>query len=181
MTYRNNTGLPSVTTIIGPYIDRRWFTQEHSDRGTAIHDCCHLYLAGEWCIPTLPVEWRGYFDSFKRWADQVKPSPTLMEERLKDSNMGFCGQPDFIGRLAGSDDVILLDWKTSQAYQKWFSIQGEAYRHLAGVDKGLETVRSGSVRLKADGSGCLVNYADNSALNIFWGLLNAHKFFNERM
>jgi len=180
MSYVNDTGLPSVTQILSPYINKDWFTQEHSDRGTAVHECCHIYLKGEWLIPELPIYWRGYFDSFKRWADQVIDSILLLETRLKSDDLGYCGQPDFVGTLKGSDKIVLLDWKTSQQYYPWFSLQGAAYRKLSSVDAGIETEGSASVRLKADGSGCLVDYPEKDQLNIFYGLLNAHYFFNPK-
>lgn len=178
--YVNDTGYPSVTQILKPYIDSSWFTQEHSDRGTAVHECCHMYLKGEWQIPQLPIYWQPYFDSFRRWADQVIDNALLLETRLVDPLLGYCGQPDFIGTLKGSDRVILLDWKTSQQYHPWFALQGAAYRYLAKVDTGIETATSASVRLKADGSGCLVNYPEKDQINVFYGLLNAHYFFNPR-
>lgn len=179
MAYVNNTGLPSVTEILKPYIDTRWFTQEHADRGTLIHDYCHRYIKGDWYLPPLPVEYQGYFNSFTKWADSTVEAVILSETRLVNRALGYCGQPDFIGRIKGCCGLVLLDWKTSQSYQSWFALQGEAYRELARTDRGIETVKSGSVRLKADGSGCLVDWAPASALNIFFGILNAHHFFKK--
>lgn len=178
MAYSNDTGLPSVTQIIKPYINTDWFTEEHSERGSIIHDCCHLYLQGEWLLPELPLHYQGYFDSFRRWADKTIDKIILLEKRLKDDTLRFCGQPDFIGTLKGSEKIVLLDWKTSQQYQKWFAVQGAAYRHLSRVDAKIETDASASVRLKQDGSGCLVNYPEKDQFNIFLGLLNSHHYFN---
>ena len=178
MAYSNDTGYPSVTTIIKPYLNTDWFTEEHSTRGSLIHDCCCAYLQGEWLLPELPIYYQGYFDSFKRWADATLDKILLLETRLKDDSLKFCGQPDFIGTIKGSDKVVLLDWKTSQQYHKWFALQGAAYRHLARVDAKIDTDASGSVRLKKDGSGCLVDYPQKDQFNIFLGLLNAHNYFN---
>jgi len=178
MAYVNDTGYPSVTTIIKPYLNTDFFTEEHSNRGSMIHDCCHLYLKGEWLLPELPLHYQGYFDSFKRWADSTIDKIMLLETRLKDDALKFCGQPDFIGTLKGSQKVVLLDWKTSQQYHSWFSVQGAAYRHLAKIDARIDTCASASVRLKQDGSGCLVDYPNKDQFNIFLGLLNAYHFFN---
>jgi hypothetical protein len=179
MAYRNDTGYPSVTQILKPFINTDWFTQEHADRGTIVHDYCHQYLAGEWFMPALPPEYQGYFDSFRRWADQAIDDVILAETRLIDPVYGFCGQPDFIGRIYGDPAPVLLDWKTSQAYQRWFALQGAAYRLLAKTDKKIETTRAGSVRLKADGSGALVDWETPGALNVFLGILNAHHYFKK--
>jgi len=178
MTYQNDTGLPSVTSIIKPYLNTDWFTDEHAERGSMIHECCHLYLQGEWMLPELPLHYQGYFDSFKRWADSNIDKILMLETRLKDNDLRFCGQPDFIGTLKGSSKVVLLDWKTSQSHYKWHDVQGAAYKHLSRIDAGIEVDSSASVRLKKDGSGCLVDYAKKDCFNIFLGLLNAHYFFN---
>jgi len=154
LTYTNETGYPSVTTILRPYLDTEWFTQEAAERGTAVHGATAAYLRGAWTMP-LPAAWQPYFDSARQWIHAAVKEPILIEERLK----------------------------TSQAYYKWWEIQAAAYRHLAFVDRGIKTERSLSVRLKADGSGVLINeHPQRTAedMNIFRGLLNAHNFFNGR-
>ena len=182
MTYTNETGYPSVTTILRPYLDTEWFTQEAAERGTAVHGATAAYLRGAWTMP-LPAAWQPYFDSARQWIHAAVKEPILIEERLTDPRLGFCGKPDLICTLIGSDAPVLIDFKTSQAYYKWWEIQAAAYRHLAFVDRGIKTERSLSVRLKADGSGVLINeHPQRTAedMNIFRGLLNAHNFFNGR-
>jgi hypothetical protein len=179
MPYENTTGLPSVSEILSPYINTAWFTKEHTDRGEAVHAAIAAYLQGLWVKPLKP-NWQPYFDSFKRWADATVEEVVLVEDRLVDHGLGFCGQPDSILKLKGDDCYALADWKTSQGFQDWWVLQGCAYRHLAKKDKGIETKKQMSVILKKDGSGCLVKPYDNFRyyFNIFIGLLNAHRFFN---
>lgn len=180
--YSNPTPYPSVTQILKPYIDTEWFTPEHAKRGTTVHAACEAHLSGLFMMP-LPPEYQPYFDSFRKWVDQVVDRVVLSEERLVDSARGYCGKPDAILVIKGDDTNSLWDWKTSQAYQPWWLLQGSAYRSLAKVN-GIETSRGGSVRLKKDGSGCLIDmWPDNPSkdMNIFTGLLNAHNFFNKRI
>ncbi len=180
MTYSNNTGLPSVTTILNPYIDTQWFTEEHTKRGSAVHAVCESHLKGLYVIP-LREDYQPYFDSFRRWVDLVVDSVVLIEERLIDKVRGYCGQPDAIFIFRGDSAPSLWDWKTSQSYQSWWALQGAAYRRLAETDRNIKTIRGGSVRLKKDGSGCLADpWPDDPTrhFNIFTGLLNAHRFFS---
>ena len=175
---------PSVTTILNPYIDSQWFTEESAKRGTAVHSACACWLQGLW-IPTLTPEIRLYFDSFKKWADQTIDKVVLVETRLYDSELDFSGKPDMIVVLKGDaqDQFTLPDLKTSQAYQKWWILQDAGYRHLAKKDRNITCYRGLSVRVKKDGSGCVINEHPRdyrAGFNVFLGLLNANKFFTKR-
>ena len=86
--YVNDTGLPSVTTIINPYIDTQWFKKEHTDRGSAVHDACEAHLKSLWIMP-LPSDYQPYFDSFRRWIDLVLDRVVMVEERLIDKARGY--------------------------------------------------------------------------------------------
>jgi len=179
--YINNTGVPSVTDILKPYIDSRFFTDESRDRGEAVHAAIAAHLEGLWVKPLQP-DWQLYVESFKRWADLVINEVILVEKRLIDPELGFCGQPDAILKLKGNDFLTLADWKTSQAFQDWWILQGVGYRHLAKKDGGIETGQQLSVILKKNGSGCKVKQYDNFNyyFNIFIGVLNSYKFFNKK-
>lgn len=105
----------------------------------------------------------------------------LVETRLYDADLGFNGKPDLITILKGDKLPSLLDLKTGQAQQNWWVLQDSAYRHLAKKDKGIICYRGLSIRPKKDGSGCLIDEHPRDykrAFNIFLGLLNAHRFFN---
>lgn len=180
MSYENNTGYPSVTEILKPYIDDEWFLPEHAERGTAVHAACEAHIKGLYVIP-LRIDWQPYFDSFRRWFDAVVDRVVLSEERLVDHRRGYCGKPDAALVLKGDNETSLWDWKTSQAHQTWWPLQGAGYRNLL-QENGIQVSRGGSVRLKKDGSGCLIDmWPDNPTkhFNIFTGLLNAHNYFKK--
>ena len=180
MAYVNDTGLPSVTTIIGQYIDSQWFTDESRERGSAVHAACHAHIIGAYVVP-LPVAWRGYFDSFRIWVDAARPVVDLAEVRLTDDQLGFCGQPDFVGAVGIRDGRGLIDYKTSISLEKWFRLQGAAYRHLAGR-AGFQTQWGGTLRLKADGSMPLLDFWPDNVVNDFSRFLmsfNLFKFFGK--
>lgn len=179
MSYQNLTGLPSVTEIIRPYIQTEYFTEESAARGSAVHSACSAYIQALF-VPPLPAEWQGYFESFKRWSGNVD-KVLLAEERLIDLVLRFCGQPDLIITHKATSGKILIDLKTGAADAKWYAIQNAAYRHLAAKrEKPIPTQRGMTLRLKADGSGCLATEykADyRREFNVFLGLLNAHFYF----
>lgn len=182
MTYSNDTGLPSVTEVLKPWIDSEWFTEESRDRGHAVHGATSAYLLGLWA-PPLPAAWQPYFDSARRWIDTNVEQVVLVEERLIDRDRRFCGKEDLIATMRGSNALVLIDWKTSQAVCKWWALQDAAYRHLAKHDRGLDCQRGLTVRLKKNGSGGLPTEHGRPAyhMNIFQGVLNAHLFFNREI
>jgi hypothetical protein len=147
--YVNNTPYPSCTEVLRPWVDTQWFTPESRDRGSAVHDALAHYLGGRpaFLCDLLP-EWRGYFDSGRRWIDANVNTPMLVETRLSDPQWRFCGQPDLIAKL-NDGSPVLLDWKTG-AKARWHRLQIAGYRHLARpvwpTDRGL------TIRLHQDGS-----------------------------
>ena len=176
MAYENKTGLPSVTDILSPYIETRWFTDECRDRGTAVHSSCDAHMKGLYA-PKLQAGWQLYVESFLRWMDMCVDAVVLSEVRLRDDRLRYCGKPDAIVTLKGSDKLVLADWKTSQGKQKWWELQNVAYRKLSSVH-GFKTDRGLSVRLKKDGGMAIVDeYSGYGSWNIFIGLLNSHIFF----
>ena len=172
---------PSVTEVISPYINKDWFTDESRDRGSAVHAAISAHLQGLYMLQLAP-DHQPYFDSARRWIDLAVDKVILVEERLEDPEMGYCGKPDLVCKIKGSASYVLPDFKTAQAKYKWWEIQGAAYRHLVITNKEIWVLSSMSVRAKKDGSGCLIDEHSGNRVadfNIFTGLLNAHKFFSK--
>jgi hypothetical protein len=179
MAYVNDTGLPSVTDIIGRYISTQWMTEESRERGTAVHEACFAHIMGRYVIP-LKADWQGYFDSFKRWCDIAEPEVELAEERLTYDRLGYCGQPDFVGRVKiMRPGRGLIDWKTSIACEKWFRLQGVGYMQLAGMN-GLPCDWGGNLRLKRDGGVPLFDYWPPMAndFGVFMAAIQLYKYFS---
>jgi hypothetical protein len=91
--------LHRVTDIISPYVDSQWFTELDRERGTEVHRACRAIAKGLW-VPPLKLH-QGYVKSFQRWFEDAVEEVVLVEERLDCPELGFTGQPDFIGRLKG--------------------------------------------------------------------------------
>ena len=178
MAYKNDTGFPSVTQILSPWIETEWYTEESRERGSVVHAAAFAYLKNLW-VPPLKKEHQLYFDSFRRWADCYIDKFVFGEERLVDEKTGYCGQPDFLLVTKYSPSRILVDLKTSQSKQKWWSLQLIAYKRLVNKTKGDIIHRSLSLRTKKDGSGCLADeYCDDDvSWNYFRSALNMWRFF----
>ena len=159
----------STTTILGPWIEKAYFTEEGRNRGTAVHNKAHAYLVGLWS-PPLPPGWQPYFDSFMRWADARIDKVILAEERMTSELYGYNGKPDLIAVLRGEEENTLADWKTALAPSWWWVLQNVSYRQLAH-ENGIPTYKGISVRLKGDGSmPKIYDYSNRSFqvdLNVF--------------
>jgi len=152
--YSNTTGKPSVTEVLAPWIDGRWFTEESRARGSAVHEALAEYLNGKPAfLCPLPPDWRGYFDSGRRWIDKHVTKALVVEQRLVDETWRFCGQMDLVCKfkdIATADWLTLIDWKTGPPAD-WHRLQIAGYRHLA-KGAGHPTTRGMTVHLDADGA-----------------------------
>ena len=178
MAYQNDTGLPSPSDILRPWINAEWLTYESRERGTIVHEACAAHLLGEYAV--IDRRYRGYFDSFKRWCDEENPQSVIVEARLICDRYRFCGQPDFVGFIKSRGAISgVVDFKTSSALGKAWPLQIAAYQHLAGY---VRTCAWGaSVRLREDGSYPLVKLYDNYEIriNLFFSALNLWRHFNQ--
>lgn len=71
-------------------------------------------------IPSVLTDEEGgkYYSSFLLWHAERKPKIIAYEHRMYDDEFMLTGQLDALVRLLGSDELILLDWKTSYAQDK---------------------------------------------------------------
>ena len=130
MQYLNETGFPSVTKILSPFVDSKWFKPEHAKRGEKVHGAISSRLRGLF-VPSLPPAWKPYYDSFLPFFEHID-KVLLVEERLSDEDEGFCGQPDLVAQMDNTynNAIALIDWKTSIAKAKWWKPQLGGYSKL---------------------------------------------------
>lgn len=179
MPYSNNTGLPSVTDVLAPYINKDFFTDEHRLRGETVHEAIAAYLNDYW-HPSLPSEWQGYLDSAKRWLYKNIATALSIEQRfVNDAGLEYCGQIDLF-MIDNDDKLVLVDWKTSIAEQPWWRLQLVGYYML--LTRNNFDIKLMAVRLQKNGSMPLVSTYRWSAAyeNIFISALNIYKFFNPK-
>ena len=173
--------LPTTTEVIAPWTDFSKIPpdvlQRAADRGTDVHAACTTFAKG---LPVmgLPVELRGYFDSYRRWFEQIVQEVILVEERLFDEANGYCGQIDLLVKTK-QGEVVLVDLKTPIALSKSWKLQIASYRHLLEMN-GYHPDRCGSLRLSPDGKIPKMDFYEGSAaqdFNIFLHALNCYRFF----
>ena len=161
MQYVNDTGLPSVTDILKPWIDTRWYRPEHLKRGEASHDVMACHALGVPYLKQFNPLWQAYIDTGRRWFDKNIKEVILVEKRFV-SLEGFTGQQDLAAILKDTRTAI-VDWKTSQAEQKYWKFQEAGY-WILDWEQRIEIDTRLAVRLRDDyKKGCLVNeYTDSS-------------------
>lgn len=119
MKYVNNTGLPSVSDIMSPFEDTRWFKEIHATRGDIVHGWVCADLMGLF-TPDIPEAFSGYIASYLEFKEHIVE--VMFLERRLTSEKGFCGKPDIVARLDDmyNNVIAVLDWKTSiAAYKTW--------------------------------------------------------------
>lgn len=147
MPYNNDTGLPSVTNILKPWIDTQWFTAESCTRGNEVHEQVYSHLVKDFFV--CKDEYMVYYKSFLKFEPRIKEM-VLTEERLANYDLGFCGQPDIV--FVDSEDGVLTlgDWKTSVAVAKYYQLQLGGYSILLKTMKNISVQKLMLVRLRKE-------------------------------
>lgn len=162
----NGTRVPGVTTIIGRFKDSSalmfWaFKQGQSgaeklydsaekaaDIGTAAHAMIEAHINGEDTIKVLSdsglsEEGMDKADNaylqYLKWEKQTGMVllSKYQEISLVSPEYKFGGTPDALGQIEG--ELVLLDWKTSNAVYMDYIIQLAAYKHLVEEGVRLDT------------------------------------------
>lgn len=147
--YTNDQGaiIPGVTSILSMLsaafyarIDKA--TLAHAaDVGRAVHTCIEYSIAGDLDESSIDEEWQPYFDAWKLWCRDYKPSFIYSEKKL-GCNL-FCGTVDCVANLEGS--LFVIDWKTTEQLVKSVALQTAGYELL--IRKWMEQERGEHVSL----------------------------------
>lgn len=178
------SALPSVTTVLGCFVDfsmvRPEVMEKATLRGKKVHGAVAAHLLGLW-VPTLSGEVQPYFDSFRRWADIMIDQVLFVEKEIVCDCYGYIGHVDAGLILRRETNSTIIDWKSPITEAKTWKGQNAAYWHL--VDHHTEfpkVTRCGSVMLSPKGrTAKMKEHTDSQAqyFNGFLGALQAYKFF----
>ena len=145
--------IPSVTTLMEPLaskvygpIDKATIAQA-ANKGTIVHDAIENYL--EFGVDDIPVEYRGYMDSFHGWMEMSKPEIIATERKVYHKLFRYAGRTDLLCMIGGR--LTLVDYKTSYQEQPLLhNIQLEGYAR-AWDSQGVEIEDRLILHLKKDG------------------------------
>jgi hypothetical protein len=97
--------------------------------GSHVHEAIHADYTGEF-FPLSEKE-KPYFQSYIKWKKNVQLQIIHSELRLYEDDLKITGAIDVVGKLQGSDALVLIDFKTSaSADKKKWPIQAMFYHYL---------------------------------------------------
>ena len=146
--------------------------------GTEVHRAIDAH---EECIH-LPLEkGHGYFDSFVKWSNLVGVQSQLRSIRFYCEMLKITGEIDLIAKFPGSDQLILIDFKTcAQKDDKFWKLQGQFYHYLC-KQNGIE-VSDRFLFLKLDKNGEFPKvyeyHSSPSLLNVCMSSYICYKYLN---
>lgn len=173
----NNAVVPGVTTILksaGLYNDS-FFTEESRNRGKYVHKACLYYLQNDLDENTIPDEYRGYIEAFKRFMTEAdcKVYPGLCEVPWFSEVWRFGGTIDMPCVI--NDKESIIDIK-SGAESPTTGIQLAAY----GILYDVPSANRYGLYLKADGKYKLIPYTDRNDIKIFNAALTLYHYRAEK-
>ena len=130
-----------VSEILVPFSDYSRIDPVILDKkcklGTSVHEAIDDFLNDRFPFP-LSEGW-GYFYSFEKWWDQIKPTLIETEKRYFCDDKMITGQIDALISLPGSSESIVLDFKTSAQESPTWELQGHLYRYLLSPKENLSS------------------------------------------
>lgn len=169
-------GIHAVLRAGGLEKDGKYFTQEHRERGKAVHLATLMHDLGETSV-LLPERWRPYYDAYLRFRTEVSCTWRKLEHPKVSRQLRYASIIDREGLVSGRSAVVEI--KTGFPA----SFHGP---QLAGADLLLSRVigtrRRLAVYLRRDGTYQLREYeqaADyqrfTEALGVYWGVGNGSR------
>lgn len=115
--------LPHITGMLvdSGVVDDTWFTDDSSDRGTAVHDLTASYDLGALDPRTLVSPFRGYLLAHVAAMQVLRPTHLAIEEPEVHPIYGFGGRPDRVSKIYN----VLSIYEVKTAAQRWTQWRGE--------------------------------------------------------
>ncbi len=127
------SGYTRVSSILGQWdkfghIDKK-ILESKCALGTAVHN--HIQNRCDGIVTPSALDEQGYVDSWDLWISLANPTFVHTELRLYDDVLHITGAIDAIIQLPGSDELIIVDYKTSASPNpKTWALQGNFYHYL---------------------------------------------------
>lgn len=130
------------------FIDVEHYTLEGRERGSFVHDATVLDDADNLDDASVPVDWLGYIESYRRWREKNRPQWYLTETLVADHVLNYCGTLDRFGLIWGA--LWTIDFKTG-AKERWHGLQLAAYEHAVRPPNATRSSKRGTLYLFDDG------------------------------
>lgn len=164
--FRNKSGkfVPSVTKHLCHlgFINYSGIDEYYRDRGTRVHKIVEMDQLGRLNPETILDDEKGYYEAFKSWKAEWQDALEFAGSEVILSNNLFGGIIDSLYKYKGTDDVVIVDWKTSKSLPGWVKYQLEGYATLLnGI--GVYPKERRIVQLKNDGTYTETVYGNEHA------------------
>lgn len=142
-----------IASISGQFdgIDKQ-VVENKAKIGTNVHKFISQEINGE--FPIVTGKESGYFQSFKRWEEMVRPKFTASEERYYCDKKRLTGCIDALVEFEGEEETVLVDFKTSaQESPITWPMQAHLYYYL--LSKSGKMISKNFIFLKLNRYGYL--------------------------
>ncbi len=154
------------------------FVLENKQRiGTNVHAMISSKKEGFWF--ELEEDEQGYYESWQKWVDKIKPTILEAEKRYHNEAFQLTGAVDAIIKV--EEKEIIVDYKTSASpAKKSWALQGGFYHFLAVQERLTLSDEYWFVRLKKDGSCAITTKftITSDVLEVCFAALRTYRYFN---
>ncbi len=158
-------------------IDDRWFREQDTIRGTAVHQALEVMDGTTDNDPPRVVvnpDYHGYIYAYQKFTKECDLGPVVFNEQaFADPTLGFAGTVDRV-RYVGST-LACIDIKTGLPLA-WHRIQLAAYCHLVKLATHHAIVKRWGLYLRQDGSYSFIPYSDRADWDVFRACLLISQF-----
>jgi hypothetical protein len=147
--------------------------------GTEVHDAIKAHHQ-DVALPVAGGE--GYFESFDNWFTASGVTIHTFAERMYCDKLKLTGEIDAIVRFSGSDELVIVDWKTSSASDDlYWKLQGQFYHYLCTVNEIKVGPRFLFIKLDKQGKLPKVReyQVSSSLMNICISAYTCYKYLNK--
>jgi len=143
---------------------KQFYTQFHSDRGTAVHAATVMIDNGTLDESSVDPEIVGYLEAYKKFKEEGWPQWSCLEYSVFNKTLFYAGTLDRFGTI--NKELVVVDIKTGQK-AKWHAIQLAFYclalievPLLGGLSFVTQDIKLCGLYLNKKGTYKLVDYTD---------------------
>jgi|GEM_PF-2397898 len=170
-----------VSTVTKPFYQMDYTPSDwdfYLNRGTAVHQACHLWLTGGLTDESkLHDEIKPFFLAFLAFWSDIKPELIDSEKYLVSEKYGYAGQADILAYLDKARSVIDLKTGSGNRPKKATAIQTAGYANAwQEMDDDPSHILRMGVLLRGDGTYRTDIYSGlKEDFNAFLTLLSAER------